>query len=136
MRGLTGALGRAAAATLLARRRAAAARSCARRRAAAAALAALVAAAPVGAALLAAAEDMYRVLQERGVAVLLDDRDERAGVKFMDADLIGLPLRVTIGPKKLAEGQVEVRERRSGEVKALSIAAARDYIVDYVKRET
>ena len=87
-------------------------------------------------ALLAAAEDMYRVLQERGVAVLLDDRDERAGVKFMDADLIGLPLRVTIGPKKLAEGQVEVRERRSGEVKALSIAAARDYIVDYVKRET
>jgi prolyl-tRNA synthetase len=86
-------------------------------------------------ALVTVAEGMYRELNGRGVAVLLDDRDERAGVKFMDADLIGLPLRVTIGPKRLAEGQVEIRERRSGEVLVLSIAAAQDYIVDYIQRD-
>jgi prolyl-tRNA synthetase len=86
-------------------------------------------------ALTAAAEEMYKELNGRGVAVLLDDRDERAGVKFMDADLIGLPLRVTIGPKRLAEGQVEIKERRSGEVLVMSIAAAHDYIVDYVERD-
>jgi prolyl-tRNA synthetase len=79
---------------------------------------------------------MYSELESRGIAVLLDDRDERAGVKFMDADLIGLPLRVTIGPKRLAEGQVEIRERRSGEVLVMTIAAAQDYIVDYIKRKS
>ena len=86
-------------------------------------------------ALATAAEGMYHELESRGIAVLLDDRDERAGVKFMDADLIGLPLRVTIGPKRLAEGQVEIRERRSGEVLVMTIAAAQDYIVDCVKRD-
>ena len=40
--------------------------------------------------------------------VILDDRDERAGVKFKDADLIGIPFRITVGPKRLAEGKVEV----------------------------
>jgi prolyl-tRNA synthetase len=87
-------------------------------------------------ALATVAESMYHYLSGQGVAVLLDDRDERAGVKFMDADLIGLPLRITIGPKRLAEGQVEIKERRSGEVLAMTIAAAQDYIVDYVKRES
>jgi prolyl-tRNA synthetase len=86
--------------------------------------------------LATAANGMYEELNGRGVAVLLDDRDERAGVKFMDADLIGLPLRVTIGPKRLAEGHVEIKERRSGEVLVMSIAAAQDYIVDYIKRES
>ena len=85
-------------------------------------------------ALATAAEALYRELDSQGVAVLLDDRDERAGVKFMDADLIGIPLRVTIGPKRLAEGQVEVRERCSGEVLVLSITAAQSYIVEYVNR--
>ncbi len=80
-----------------------------------------------------AAEDLYRMLSERGVEALLDDRDERAGVKFADADLIGVPIRITIGPKKLAEGKVEVRERSSGEVLAVAIQEARDYIVDYIK---
>jgi prolyl-tRNA synthetase len=87
-------------------------------------------------ALAKAAEGMYHELESRGIAVLLDDRDERAGVKFMDADLIGLPLRVTIGPKRLAEGQVEIRERRSGEVLVMTIAAAQNYIVDYIKRKS
>ncbi len=85
--------------------------------------------------LATAAETMYRDLTDKGVEVILDDRDERAGVKFMDADLIGLPLRVTIGPKRLAEGKVEIRERKSGKELAMSIAAAQDYIVDYVRPE-
>ncbi len=86
-------------------------------------------------ALAAAAEGLYRALTDKGVEALLDDRDERAGVKFMDADLIGVPLRVTIGPKRLAEGQVEIRERSSGTVSVMSFAAAQDYIVDYIHPE-
>jgi prolyl-tRNA synthetase len=48
--------------------------------------------------------------------VLLDDRDERPGVKFKDCDLLGIPLRVVVGPKTLAQGQAEVRHRRTREV--------------------
>ncbi len=59
----------------------------------------------------AAAEALYHELRGAGLDVLLDDRDERPGVKFKDADLIGIPVRVTVG-KKLAEGLVEVSERR------------------------
>ena len=55
------------------------------------------------------AESIYRTLEEKGVDVILDDRDERAGVKFKDADLIGIPFRITVGPKKLAEGKVEIK---------------------------
>jgi len=62
------------------------------------------------------AERLYENLAGKGVEVLLDDRDERAGVKFKDADLIGIPIRVTIGPKKLTEGKVEIRLRDTGEV--------------------
>ena len=58
------------------------------------------------------AQTLHNALEAAGVEVLLDDRDERPGVKFKDADLIGLPLRVTIG-KALAQGQVEVRARRT-----------------------
>ena len=81
------------------------------------------------------AERLYRELSERGMEVILDDRDERAGVKFADADLIGIPLRVTIGPKKLAEGKVEVRERKTGRVSVVLLAEATDYIVAFVDRE-
>jgi prolyl-tRNA synthetase len=58
------------------------------------------------------AQSIHDALEASGVEVLLDDRDERPGVKFKDADLIGLPLRVTIG-KTLAEGQVELMARRA-----------------------
>ncbi|MBC2257075.1 proline--tRNA ligase [Listeria booriae] len=61
------------------------------------------------------AEELYASLQEMGYSVLLDDRTERAGVKFADADLIGLPMRVTVG-KKAAEGIVEVKIRKTGEM--------------------
>ena len=55
----------------------------------------------------ATAEDVYRRLGDAGVEVLLDDRDERPGVKFKDADLIGIPLRIAVGAKSLANGQIE-----------------------------
>ena len=54
-----------------------------------------------------AADQVYYELENAGIEVILDDRDERPGVKFKDADLIGYPLRVTIGPKHLADGNVE-----------------------------
>lgn len=63
-----------------------------------------------------AAEKIYIDLIDKGIEVLLDDRDERAGVKFKDAELVGIPLRVVIGKKKtLAEGKIEVRARTEDE---------------------
>jgi prolyl-tRNA synthetase len=59
-----------------------------------------------------AGERLYEEFQQAGLEVLLDDRDERAGVKFKDADLIGIPYRITLG-KKVAEGVVELFERRT-----------------------
>lgn len=61
------------------------------------------------------AEKIYSELKAVGIDVLLDDRKERAGVKFKDCDLIGYPLRVTVGPKAIEEGTVELRIRKTGE---------------------
>ncbi|SDG90153.1 proline--tRNA ligase [Roseospirillum parvum] len=69
-----------------------------------------------------AAGDLYRRLQAAGVTVLYDDRDERAGVKFADMDLIGLPWQVIVGPKGVAAGQVEVKNRRTGEREEMPLA--------------
>lgn len=66
------------------------------------------------------AETLYASLQEAGIEVLWDDRDERAGVKFNDADLIGAPYHLVIGDKGLAQGQVELKLRRTGETKKFS----------------
>ena len=63
----------------------------------------------------AKAEEIYNSLQDAGVSVLFDDRDERAGVKFNDADLIGCPIRVTVGEKGLKEGKVEMKKRGNKE---------------------
>ena len=71
-----------------------------------------------------AAERIYRELTAAGVEVLLDDRDERAGVKFKDADLIGLPLRVAVGKKGLAEGKVEWKARAAREVEMVALGDA------------
>jgi len=68
-----------------------------------------------------AAEKLYEQLCDAGVEVLLDDRDERAGVKFKDADLIGLPLRIAIGKKGLAEGKVEWKPRESKDVELVAL---------------
>src|SRR4030095_4836857 len=63
----------------------------------------------------AKAEEIYNNLQSADITVLFDDRDERAGVKFNDADLIGCPIRVTVGEKALKEGKVELKPRTSKE---------------------
>ncbi|MBW4056789.1 MAG: proline--tRNA ligase [Proteobacteria bacterium] len=70
---------------------------------------------------MAAAEEIYFCLEKLGVEVLFDDRDERPGVKFKDNDLIGIPLRIVVGSKGLAEGKVEVKIRSTGEVLSLSL---------------
>ena len=61
------------------------------------------------------ADEAARLLDEGGAEVLLDDRDARAGEKFADADLIGIPVRVTVGKKTLEDGAVDVRDRKTGE---------------------
>jgi len=71
-----------------------------------------------------AATRLYDELTRAGVDTLLDDRRERAGFKFKDADLIGIPIRVTIGEKSLAEGKIEVRARRGGESLSVPVAEA------------
>jgi prolyl-tRNA synthetase len=60
----------------------------------------------------AAAESLYKELVESGVETIIDDRDERPGVKFADAELVGIPFRVSVGPKGVAKGVVELTERR------------------------
>ena len=66
------------------------------------------------------ADALYHTLQEVGIEVLWDDRDERAGVKFNDADLIGAPYHLVIGEKGLAQGQVELKLRQTGETKKIA----------------
>ena len=74
----------------------------------------------------AAAEDIASRLESAGYQVLLDDRDERPGVKFKDADLVGIPFRVTVG-KKVTEGTVEVVRRSTRQIEDASIAAITEY---------
>jgi prolyl-tRNA synthetase len=76
--------------------------------------------------LLNTAVDIATRLEAAGFDVLLDDRDERPGVKFKDADLVGIPFRVTVG-KKVTEGTVEVVRRSTREMQDASIAAITDY---------
>src|ERR671936_2049092 len=68
------------------------------------------------------AEEAARALDESGADVLLDDRDLRAGEKFADADLIGIPVRVTVGKKTLEDGAVDVRSRETGDERRVPIA--------------
>lgn len=70
---------------------------------------------------MAAAEEIYFCLEKLGIEVLFDDRDERPGVKFKDNDLIGIPLRIVVGSKRLAEGKVELKIRSTGEVLSLTL---------------
>ncbi|HPY31920.1 MAG TPA: proline--tRNA ligase [Verrucomicrobiota bacterium] len=69
------------------------------------------------------AEQLYAALTAAGVEVILDDRDERPGVKFKDADLVGFPIRVSIGEKSLARGEVEIKPR-GGAIQSVKIADA------------
>lgn len=67
------------------------------------------------------AENVYAELNASGIETLLDDRNERPGVKFKDADLIGYPIKITIGPKTINENQIEVKIRRTGDVHYLPL---------------
>jgi prolyl-tRNA synthetase len=71
----------------------------------------------------AVADDLYARLTAAGVDTLLDDRDERAGVKFATMELIGLPWQVTVGPRGVAAGTVELKSRSTGEKHELSAEA-------------
>ncbi|MBO8126381.1 MAG: proline--tRNA ligase [Firmicutes bacterium] len=70
------------------------------------------------------ADRLYHSLMAAGFEVILDDRDERPGVKFKDADLIGIPYRVTVGPKGIKNGVLELYERKTGEIRELPIEGA------------
>jgi prolyl-tRNA synthetase len=79
---------------------------------------------------------LHEDLEAAGIEVLLDDRDERPGVKFKDCDLLGVPLRVVIGPKTLAAGQAEVRHRRSGETVMVPLIKLLSHLQDRIRQET
>ncbi|HHV94617.1 MAG TPA: proline--tRNA ligase [Firmicutes bacterium] len=79
-----------------------------------------------------AAERVYAELTAAGVEAVIDDRDERPGVKFKDADLIGFPIRITVGPRGLAEGQVEVRWRATGEEYLISLNEVVSHVQDRI----
>ena len=81
------------------------------------------------------AEDLYRRLSEEGAEVLLDDRDERPGVKFKDADIIGIPVRLTVGEKNLKQGKVEIKVRKSGEVTVVALEEAPEQIMGMIRAE-
>ena len=76
------------------------------------------------------AEKLYQELTSQGIETLLDDRDERAGIKFKDADLIGIPYRITIG-RDLKDGLVEIKKRKSGEL----IKVAPDKVFDFLREK-
>ncbi|MBN1277931.1 MAG: proline--tRNA ligase [Deltaproteobacteria bacterium] len=79
------------------------------------------------------AEKIYRDLIENGIDVLLDDRDERAGVKFNDADLLGIPVRVNVGLRGLKNGKAELKIRGESETVEIPLENAAEIIVDKVK---
>lgn len=78
------------------------------------------------------ANDLYDKFQKAGIEVLIDDRDERAGVKFKDADLIGIPVRITVG-KSINEGLVEYKLRMTGEMEKIEPDKAFNFAIDYLK---
>ena len=81
--------------------------------------------------------ELHRVLTAAGIEVLLDDRDERPGVKFKDCDLLGIPLRVVIGPKTLEKGQAEVKQRGpEREPEFVSIEDLPDYLKQRIAEQT
>ena len=76
-----------------------------------------------------ACEDLYARAQRAGLSVLYDDRDERAGTKFADMELIGLPWRITAGPRGLKNGKVELQARAGGKAQELSLDEIHNWII-------
>jgi prolyl-tRNA synthetase len=82
-----------------------------------------------------AAFGLYDKLSTTGVEVIMDDRDERAGVKFNDADLVGIPLRVNVGSKSLKQGKLELKERASDRIDLVDVDNAVDVVKDVVAQQ-
>ena len=83
---------------------------------------------------LEAAEKLYEALQAAGIDVLLDERDERPGVKFNDADLIGIPIRLTVGARGLANGQIEMKLRDESDRSDVALDGAIARVQDEVAK--
>lgn len=81
-----------------------------------------------------AAETIYKDLLDAGIDALMDDRDERAGVKFNDADLIGIPIRLTIGSKALKENSVEMKMRNMAEASLVKMGEVREKVLEIIKQ--
>ncbi len=84
---------------------------------------------------MTAARQLHDRLAAVGIDVLLDDRDCRAGVKFKDADLIGIPLRVVIGERGLKEGKLEVKWRWQKQAEKIDVEGAAETLADWVRTE-
>ena len=82
-----------------------------------------------------AAEKLAGDLAKLGLEVVIDDRKERAGVKFADADLVGWPLQVVVGKRGLAEGKVEIKHRKTGARRDISLMALTDAVA-FAQRNT
>jgi len=80
------------------------------------------------------ANTLYNTLLDSGIEVLMDDRDERPGVKFKDADLIGIPIRITVG-RKAKDGLVEFKLRKSGEVREIKVDDVLREVRDTIKEQ-
>ena len=80
------------------------------------------------------AEKAYQVLRDKKIETLLDDRDERIGVKFKDAELIGIPLQIVIGPKNLKNGKIETKKRKSGESELHDFPSVLEKIPEILKK--
>ena len=82
-----------------------------------------------------AGESVYEQLTAAGIEVIIDDRAERAGVKFRDAELTGIPLRVTVGKRGLAEGMVEITRRATGETVSVPLGEVLSHVRDALTAE-
>ena len=81
------------------------------------------------------AEYLYNAMMTEGIEVIFDDRDERAGVKFKDADLIGIPLRITVGHKNLQDGNVELKIRKTGENQLCQVSDIIEKVKEIIRQE-
>ena len=81
-----------------------------------------------------AGEQVYRRLLDAGVDVIIDDRAARAGEKFSDAELVGIPLRITIGKRGLALGSAEVTERATGETVSVPFDDIPEHVREHVRK--
>ena len=82
------------------------------------------------------AYSLYNDLNAQGIDCLMDDRDERPGVKFKDADLLGMPLRVTVGGRGVENGEVEIVERKTGEKRSIAISDIKKTIIEWWGKQT